>query len=331
MQRDLYIDAVKGFATLSIIFIHTVFWSGQYYVPTEVRNLSLLFDVPMFFFLSGLTSSGKVEKNIHRLLKLQISYMFFVSTLFILYCYFNHNLTCDKLFDWYLHVYSESKPMDIVMGSMWFMKIYLIVAFIGVIVLKYLTDRQIRILSALLLAGILSFSFYYYPSGNTGYVFVYLLIFLTAKQCRNVYVKVPYIFLGFFVLLTAYYLLYLYFGERTTILVRRQKFPPNIIYLVYSCFSLFLILIFKGRLMVKKSNFLTYIGQNAIFYYFAQGLSSSAIYHWVEKFHEQIEWYFLMPVMFIVNIVLAVIIAEIIKKIDAGGWWILHRIRGLIA
>jgi len=331
MQRDLYIDAVKGFASLSIIFIHTVFWSGQYYVPTEVRNLSLLFDVPIFFFLSGLTSSGKVEKNIHRLLKLQISYMIFISTFFILYCIFNQNLKSDKLFDWYLHVYSKSEPMEIVMGSMWYMKIYLIVAFIGVIVLRYLTDRQIRILSALLFAGILSFSFYYYPSGNTGYVFVYLLIFLAAKQCRKVYVKTPYIFLGFFVLLAAYYLLYLYFGERTTILVRRQKFPPHIIYFVYSCFSLFLILVFKGRLIIKKSNFLTYIGQNAIFYYFAQGLSSSALYPLVKRFHEQIEWYFLMPVMFIINVALAVIIAEIIKRIDAIGWRILQKIRGLIA
>ena len=48
MKRDLYIDFAKGLATLSIIFIHTAFWSGQFYIPTEVRVLSLLFDVPLF-------------------------------------------------------------------------------------------------------------------------------------------------------------------------------------------------------------------------------------------------------------------------------------------
>ncbi|MDR3286467.1 MAG: acyltransferase family protein, partial [Prevotellaceae bacterium] len=291
MQRDLYIDVVKGFATLSIIFIHTVFWSGQLYVPTEVRNLSLLFDVPMFFFLSGLTSSGKVEKNIHRLLKLQISYMIFITMLFILYCIFNQNLKWEKLFDWYLHVYSESNPIYVSIGSMWYMKIYFIVAFIGVLVLRYLTDKQIYMLSIILFAGILSFSFYYYPPGTTGYIFVYLLLFLIAKLCRKTFIKTPYIFLGFFVLLAIYYLLYLYFGDKATILVRRQKFPPNIIYLAYSSFSLFLILVFKGRLKFEKPNFLTYIGQNAIFYYFAQGLSSSLLYLLVNEFHKKTEWY----------------------------------------
>ncbi|MCO7319117.1 acyltransferase, partial [Riemerella anatipestifer] len=82
MKRDLYIDFAKGLATLSIIFIHTTFWSGQYYIPTELRVLSLLFDVPIFFALSGLTSGGNVEKTLYRLLKLQVTYMIFVTLLF---------------------------------------------------------------------------------------------------------------------------------------------------------------------------------------------------------------------------------------------------------
>lgn len=41
MKRNLLIDLIKGIATLSIIFIHTVFWSGERYVPSEIRNLSL--------------------------------------------------------------------------------------------------------------------------------------------------------------------------------------------------------------------------------------------------------------------------------------------------
>jgi fucose 4-O-acetylase-like acetyltransferase len=80
MKRDLYIDFAKGLATLSIIFIHTAFWSGQLYLPSEVRTLSLLIDVPVFFALSGLTSGNNVEKTLYRLLKLQVTYMIFVYT-----------------------------------------------------------------------------------------------------------------------------------------------------------------------------------------------------------------------------------------------------------
>ena len=82
MKRDLYIDYAKGLATLSIVFIHTVFWSGQFYVSNEMRIFSLLFDVPIFFALSGLTSSGNIDKTFRRLLKLQITYMIFVTGLF---------------------------------------------------------------------------------------------------------------------------------------------------------------------------------------------------------------------------------------------------------
>ena len=88
MKRDLYIDYAKGLATLSIVFIHTVFWSGQFYVSNEMRIFSLLFDVPIFFALSGLTSSGNIDKTFRRLVKLQITYMIFVTGLFFFDSFF---------------------------------------------------------------------------------------------------------------------------------------------------------------------------------------------------------------------------------------------------
>ena len=84
MNRDLYIDFAKGLATLSIIFIHTAFWSGQFYIIPEVRVFSLVFDVALFYALSGITSGSNIEKTFYRLLKLQITYMIFVTLLFFL-------------------------------------------------------------------------------------------------------------------------------------------------------------------------------------------------------------------------------------------------------
>ena len=51
--RDQSLDFLRGLAALSIIFIHTAFWSGEAYVPQAVEALSLILDVPFFFFLSG--------------------------------------------------------------------------------------------------------------------------------------------------------------------------------------------------------------------------------------------------------------------------------------
>ncbi|MBR2111996.1 MAG: hypothetical protein IJ950_03480, partial [Helicobacter sp.] len=51
--RNLEIDILRGICVISIIMIHTTFWSGGAYVPWPVQSLSLLIDVPAFFFIAG--------------------------------------------------------------------------------------------------------------------------------------------------------------------------------------------------------------------------------------------------------------------------------------
>lgn len=53
MNRNTYIDMLRGIAALGVIAIHTAFWSGQSYTPIWFQSLTLLIDVPFFFFLSG--------------------------------------------------------------------------------------------------------------------------------------------------------------------------------------------------------------------------------------------------------------------------------------
>ncbi len=77
MNRDLYIDFAKGLATLSIIFIHTAFWSGQFYIILRSEFFLWFVDVALFYALSGITSGSNIEKTLYRLLKLQITYMLF--------------------------------------------------------------------------------------------------------------------------------------------------------------------------------------------------------------------------------------------------------------
>ena len=82
-----------------------------------------------------------------------------------------------------------------------------------------------------------------------------------------------------------------------------------------------------NRLKITKDNFITYIGKNAIFYYFAQGISSSLIYFIVVPFEENTNWLLLALIVYPINIVLAIIIAEGLKKVDAFGWKILEYLR----
>jgi len=210
MKRDLYIDYAKGLATLSIVFIHTVFWSGQFYVSNEMRIFSLLFDVPIFFALSGLTSSGNIDKTFRRLLKLQITYMIFVTGLFFFDGFFKVFLqsffgketyqnfflafgpkytenSLSQPFDfkvlgnWWLHQYSTCDVFPVVMGSFWYLKTYYVVTFFGVVVLRFFS-RYIWWIIGFCVVFIFVFNFNpdFYPTGQVGYTVFYLLVFLVA-------------------------------------------------------------------------------------------------------------------------------------------------------
>lgn len=357
MKRDLYIDFAKGFATIAIIFIHTAFWSGQYYIPTEWRVLSLLIDVPLFFALSGLTSGANVEKTFYRLLKLQITYMIFVTFLFFLDYFFKvfglnffglqwmqdfystfggkyipQNISTDpqwqNLGNWYIHSYTNCDTFPVVMGSFWYLKVYFILTVFGVLILRFFPRH---IISFIILCFGLTIVFnlfpWYYPSGQVGYVAFYLGLFLLAHELKGKKIPKRWIPILYGILIAILIFLLWNFGKDILMTMNKAKFPPKLLYIFWSCFSLLTLFSLYNRLKISKNNFLTYVGQNAIFYYFAQGVSSSLVYFIVVPLKDKMEWWILMIVIFMMNIILAVIIAELAKRIDALGWKALSFLR----
>ena len=82
-----------------------------------------------------------------------------------------------------------------------------------------------------------------------------------------------------------------------------------------------------NRLKITKDNFINYIGKNAIFYYFAQGMSSSVVYFLVAALKESVNTWVLMVLIYVLNVALAIVFAEILKKIDDYGWKVLEFLR----
>ena len=357
VKRDLYIDFAKGLATLSVIFIHTTFWSGQFYVPREWRILSLLFDVPIFFALSGLTSSGNVEKTFYRLLKLQITYMVFVTFLFFFDSFFKVFLeniwgrevfrdffltfgekykenTLSGSFDWtvlgnwWLHQYRNCDTFPVVMGSFWYLKVYYIVTVFGVLAIRFF-KHHIWWIIAICVTLILIFNLEpsYYPTGQVGHVAFYLAVFLLAFELKGKVLSQKQIIGGGAFVLLSLGLMFGYYGKEIFYLMNKQKFPPKIPYIVWSFLSLFLVFVFYQRYRVEKESMITFIGKNAIFFYFAQGISSSLIYFLVIPLKDQIHWAILLGGIFVINIFLAILLAKIIKKMDEKVWQILSFLR----
>ena len=168
---------------------------------------------------------------------------------------------------------------------------------------------------------------HYYPTGQVGYVAFYLGIFLVAHQLKGKKVPtklVPFLYGILFLILI---ILFWNFGKDLFLRMNKMKFPPKLLYIFWSSFSLLTLLVLYNRLKIEKNNFITYIGKNAIFYYFAQGISSSLIYFVVVPLQDALPWGLLLPIIFALNICLAVLIAEGLKKLDALGWKILEFLR----
>lgn len=379
MNRDLYIDFAKGLATLSIIFIHTAFWSGQFYILPEVRVFSLVFDVALFYALSGITSGSNIEKTFYRLLKLQITYMIFVTLLFFLDYFFKvfglaffslewlHNFYStfgskyaaidistqpqwQNLGNWYLHQYTNADTFPVVMGSFWYLKVYFILTVFGVLILKFF-QKHINWFIGICIALTLIFNVFpaYYPSGQVGYVAFYLAIFLIAHQLKGKKPSPKFIislYLIFFVFFAVKYINYsstinysfenifslnynlnIFFDFINNLSLNKTKFPPRVPYIIWTFFSLATLFVFYNRLKISKESFITHIGKNAIFFYFAQGISSSLVYFLVVPLKENMLWWILMILIYVVNVILAFIIAAGLKKFDSFGWKILEFLR----
>jgi hypothetical protein len=107
----------------------------------------------------------------------------------------------------------------------------------------------------------------------------------------------------------------------------KQKFPPKIPYIVWSLLSLVTIFVLYNRLKITKDNFINYIGKNAIFYYFAQGMSSSVVYFLIPPLKDNVNTWVLMILIYVLNVGLAIGFAEVLKKVDEIGWKVLEFLR----
>lgn len=138
--REPYLDFYKGIAAISIIFIHTAFHSGEAYVPHWFSNLTLLLDVPFFFFLGGWGAgislrSGKnsIIKTLNSIGRILLKWLFFVTFIHILMTALGlHGFS--SIID-YLHALCffnfSIESLSSVNASIWYMPVYVIVTFWG--------------------------------------------------------------------------------------------------------------------------------------------------------------------------------------------------------
>lgn len=325
-ERNHYIDVLKGLAIISVIFIHTAFHSGNSYVPIWFSNFTLLFEVPMFFFLAGWSYSySKGNKSyIQGMIITQIKYKVFMTLIYIAIKITNYIHFCDdpitlqNLVNWFFHTYSVTNPFRGVYNSLWFFRVYFFTSLIGAMILTLIKPKVRKYVMAICFIGIFMITFFVPKIGkiNLGielsYVLFYLFFYMLGYHTKDKKISI-YQFVSLFVLTIVALICINKFTSVNIMQIQEHKFPPNFIFLLWSLFGVYIVLVLKPYFNSCKTNILSVIGQHSMYIFFAQGIGSSVLY-WISKYITM-EWYYKIWIMFGINVLTTMCVTIILKLI----------------
>lgn len=287
-ERNYNIDFLRGIAVLSIIFIHTAFWSGEKYLPNEFRCLFMLIDVPAFIFISGISFNyvNSIIKNLVSLLKMWKKYLFFLIFYFlILFIFFRSEIDYNEIFSWLVYIFPTDNSLKVFGGSMWFMIMYMKVSILCSIIIcsvnYFVKEKKVNCLITCL--GVLLFIFFYcsnvgdflfFNSELSFYSLIYLFGYISfSYKIKDI--KQLFLYEMFTIII------FLFLGKVCHIdfrNIQNIKFPPSFLYLFFSLIFIILFWFLKDNLKIKNNNKLCYLGKNAIVFYFCQGIGSSLLF-----------------------------------------------------
>lgn len=343
-QRDQSLDLLRGLAALSIIFIHTTFWSGEAYVPQKVASLSLILDVPFFFFLSGWGAGyvRSLKKSLLSLVNIYLKYLVFfclyVLLLLGIWAAFgrNNGLTVPNLLGNLLFRVGAGTSLPVVMGSIWFMPVYFTVIPLGSLILWLAlrlsgTDEKALslwisiVLGLSLLALGLTWSGAAIPYLSQTTLF-YLAFYLLGLLCRSVTIPRLSWAAGLIVLDLAALVLLGRRLELNFLQMQEMKFPPNVIYFLFSLAAVIAALWLRGKLTgISPDSPLCRIGRSALLFYFCQGIGGSVLQLLMPQV--RLAWYWKLPLAYCVNLsitlcfvwLLSLVYRAVFRPIPAKG------------
>ncbi|WP_445224720.1 acyltransferase family protein [Erwinia sorbitola] len=303
--RDYYIDNVRGLATVSVIFIHTVFWSGAFYVPDFMRNISLFFDVPVFFLLTGFVFKATGKKDaIQQSLKIVMYFTLFVIAMNAI----TLNLNTDQIIQAITMTSATIPAFPVVGGSYWFVPMYVASVIISQALLQYSEKMSVILIPLALLYYLFSYITHstidYQMLGvSANSLLFYVTLIIAGYHLYNFKGKKVWLLIA-----TVFILVFFILYKTNPDAVNLQKFKLNLS-LPYVLASLISVCVIFSGIFTSKKTPLSWIGQRAIFFYMAQGIGASLLYQVVHII--KMPWPAKLLMMFALNLSLTLIIGVI--------------------
>ena len=328
-KRNNNIDFLRGIATICIIVIHTTFWSGALYLPKWFTNLSLLIDVPAFMFISGISYHfiKSVTKNIKGLIIQWKKWFFFIIIYsIIIFVFYRSEFHIKDFLCWLVYYFPNQTSLRVVGGSIWFIIMYIKVSILCSIIISINNyfeknaEKQVKNLISIMGLIIIVFAYtsfikfneFIFDQTTLFYSLLYLLGYISMNYKINLKQTI------FFEIINIILLIITMYGYRYTVTdFQTMKFPPSVPYLFLAMLSIILFWYLKDKLKIKDKNPINYIGKNALWFYFAQGVSSSLIfyiYDFIAKNNYNYHYLLTFSIMLFFNIIITLIIAILLEK-----------------
>lgn len=337
MNRDNSIDFFRGLAAISIVLIHTVFHSGNAYVPANVSGWFLLFDIPIFVYLSGVLF--KKTKNPYKKIK-EILNLILKWTIFVALCYIvlllidKKNILYVNFFDWIaFNPVSTSKYVVSLQYSIYFMVTFISSGIISSIIISAINKYSEAKDKPKICVTIFIFLIFMLISSNSGInyfnipanIVMYCIFFFFGylSTLFKINKKQLVIVLSLLIII----LLLIFRGYNYNIGdIQNLKMNNSIFYVLISFISLFVISYLRNRFSFNRKIIkpIIYLGKNAFYLFFAQGISSSILY--IIEPHINFALAPKIVIMFLINISIALLLYFVLKII----YNILEKIKSIL-
>ena len=289
--RDYNLDFFKGLASISIVFIHTAFYSGETYIPGIMRMICLLVDVPLFIFLSGwgISYNKDYKKIFYGMINTWVKWILFaiILDLVSLICY---GKAIQRPYEYLGQIFFGGLSLEhfvTVNGSMWYMPMYFLVATVGGgLVALFRNFPKLSALTNEIIIFLLVGLFYVSVTGQESWFLFsrmclfYLPIFLLGyKTASDYFMSMKIYVIGILVSVGIWWGMS-FILELDPYNLQAVKFPPHVIYFAASMLSILSCLYFRkytGNGIAEKCKWIRFLGKNSLCFYFSQGIGGSFV------------------------------------------------------
>jgi fucose 4-O-acetylase-like acetyltransferase len=314
--RDTYFDAFKGMMILSVINIHTVYWSLKPYTPDILRELAYFVDIPIFFFISGyfVRYSGFLScgrQALRQLVRLYLRYLVItalVASGTVLWVYFFRDRIPDGLPASLLSMFTLKLSGELwgyfkgYYGNLWYLHTYLpMLLLVPVMVgIPFFPRFKYVVLFVLL---ILYYLMTYEYKGHVfllrswGDIFFYSFFYVlgTVYRIKEEELSARLVLFSFIVnCLVVWFIFQMDGGE---LRLSRYKFPPSVEWLVYSLLLVHVFVLIRPywnktiRSRISRiAPGLEWIGNNSLTVYLIQGLICSIPFLFAGRLAEAVSY-----------------------------------------